>query len=174
MKNQPVTHNRLFNIRQANATLPLVRSIVREIVELSQKVIDTRRRISFVNESRDDDAKGADYYREETHAIAEAIAQDEERLAECIAELQDLGIEINELTRGLIDFPAERNGEKVFLSWQYGEPKIEHWRIPLPDGVLEDDPFLDAGAVSPPELSERLPLDVFFDEQDNETDCNLN
>lgn len=44
-----------------------------------------------------------------------------------ICELEDLGLMIRDIDVGLIDFPAERFGEKVFLCWKYGESDIEYW-----------------------------------------------
>ncbi len=44
-----------------------------------------------------------------------------------ICELEDLGVMIRDIEVGLIDFPAERFGEKVFLCWKYGESDIEYW-----------------------------------------------
>ncbi len=48
-------------------------------------------------------------------------------LMQKMAELEDLGIIIRDIDRGLIDFPAEKFGDKVFLCWKYGEPEIEYW-----------------------------------------------
>jgi hypothetical protein len=44
-----------------------------------------------------------------------------------IAELEDLGVIVRDINMGLIDFPAERFGERVFLCWKYGEPNLEYW-----------------------------------------------
>ncbi len=48
-------------------------------------------------------------------------------LMQSIAELEDLGILIRDIDSGLIDFPAEKFGEKVFLCWKYGESEIDYW-----------------------------------------------
>lgn len=43
-------------------------------------------------------------------------------------ELGDLGIQLKDYSRGLIDFPCSRNGQIVLLCWQLGEAeKIEWW-----------------------------------------------
>ena len=44
-----------------------------------------------------------------------------------VCELEDLGVTIRDIEAGLVDFPAERFGEKVFLCWKDGEPDIEYW-----------------------------------------------
>jgi hypothetical protein len=47
-----------------------------------------------------------------------------------VAELEDLGIVVKDLDYGLIDFPANRYGEKVLLCWRYGEPEVSFWHKP--------------------------------------------
>lgn len=43
-------------------------------------------------------------------------------------ELNDLGVQLKDYTRGLIDFPSLREGRIVLLCWQLGEPeRIEWW-----------------------------------------------
>ena len=43
-------------------------------------------------------------------------------------ELHDLGIELKDYSRGLIDFPSMREGRVVLLCWQLGEnEQIEWW-----------------------------------------------
>jgi hypothetical protein len=64
-----------------------------------------------------------------------------------IQEIEDLGIKLRDIDTGLIDFPAKRFGETVFLCWRYGEQTIEFWHS-------EDEGFasrkqLNAPIVSP-------------------------
>lgn len=43
-------------------------------------------------------------------------------------ELNDLGIQLKDYARGLIDFPSIREGRIVLLCWQLGEnERIEWW-----------------------------------------------
>lgn len=44
-----------------------------------------------------------------------------------ISELEDFGVLLRDIDSGLIDFPAKRFGEKVFLCWKYGESDVEFW-----------------------------------------------
>ncbi len=44
-----------------------------------------------------------------------------------LAEFQQREIQIKELDRGLIDFPAILNGKEVFLCWEQDEDDIEFW-----------------------------------------------
>ncbi len=44
-----------------------------------------------------------------------------------VQEFSARGIQIKDLDRGLIDFPALRNGKEILLCWEKGESDIEFW-----------------------------------------------
>ncbi len=44
-----------------------------------------------------------------------------------LAEFQQREIQIKDLERGLLDFPAIIGGREVFLCWEEDEDDIEHW-----------------------------------------------
>ena len=44
-----------------------------------------------------------------------------------IQEIEDLGVKLRDIDTGLLDFPAKRFGETVYLCWKYGESTIEFW-----------------------------------------------
>jgi hypothetical protein len=48
-------------------------------------------------------------------------------LQRAFAELQAADIVVRDVIRGLVDFPAVRDGEEVYLCWLVDEPEIEHW-----------------------------------------------
>jgi hypothetical protein len=50
-----------------------------------------------------------------------------EELMHRIGELEDLGVVLRDVESGLVDFPAERFGERVYLCWKYGEADVLYW-----------------------------------------------
>jgi hypothetical protein len=44
-----------------------------------------------------------------------------------MATIEALGVLLKDLELGLVDFPAERDGRRVLLCWQYGEPEVAFW-----------------------------------------------
>ena len=48
-------------------------------------------------------------------------------LREVLCEFHKRDIQIKDLNRGLIDFPAIIAGREVFLCWEDGEEDIEFW-----------------------------------------------
>ena len=44
-----------------------------------------------------------------------------------LEELDRLDVVVRDADRGLVDFPALREGEEVYLCWLVGEPAVTHW-----------------------------------------------
>ena len=80
-----------FTIEEANAALPLVRAIVRDLVHLSQEVTERRQRVSFLLNNRERNEN--DPYWQELAAVEASLEQDSLRLREYVDELRQLGID---------------------------------------------------------------------------------
>ena len=59
-----------------------------------------------------------------------------------IDEISDLGVEVKDLRPALLDFPALRHGQEVFLCWREGERQIAWWH-PMPTGFAGRQPLDD-------------------------------
>lgn len=44
--------------------------------------------------------------------------------------IRELGGEMKDVDTGLVDFPARRNGEDVYLCWRLGEEAVTWWHAP--------------------------------------------
>lgn len=109
---------RLFDLDEAERMLPLVRTIVKAMMD-------------------DYDERQAILEREGPKREADALT---EKLLEGAHELADLGLEFKGIELGLVDFPARRDGEIVYLCWQYGEDRIGFWH-PLDAGYAGRRPI---------------------------------
>ena len=49
------------------------------------------------------------------------------RMREMVGEINSQGIIVRDADRGLVDFPALREGREVFLCWLRGEESIQFW-----------------------------------------------
>ncbi len=116
-----------FSVASANQTLPLVRAIVSDIVELYPEVRDREERLTRITKGRPKDARPGDPYSEEVEQVRLDLERDVERLQGFIDELQVLGVEFKDPLLGLVDFPAKRNGKEVCLCWKLGEPSVDYW-----------------------------------------------
>ncbi len=123
---KPYRPQKLFTIEEANATLPLVQAITRDLVSLSQDVVERRARLASLNSTLGDkDAE--DPYSAEVAQIEADLESDTRRLREFVEELRQIGVEPKSGPEGLIDFPAEMDGRIVYLCWQLGESEVRHW-----------------------------------------------
>jgi hypothetical protein len=59
----------------------------------------------------------------ESGALLDAFDQ----VKAAIREIQQHGVLVKDVNSGLLDFPAMREGEVVFLCWRVGESEIAHW-----------------------------------------------
>ena len=113
---------KLFTVDQANATLPLVRKIVADVVRehaaWREKIVELDLVASAAQ--ADGDRVNAERLEREVQARAREIAGFQR-------ELGVLGIELKDPRLGLIDFPSDMNGRRVLLCWRLGEPEVQYW-----------------------------------------------
>ena len=125
MTDTRVNHRKFFTLEQANATLPLVRAIVKDLAELSRDVMDRRERLAALQAGRDADQ--SDVYSEELSQIEEELEKDGHRLRTYVEELVALGVEPKNGPEGLVDFPTIIDGRTAYLCWKLGEPEVLYW-----------------------------------------------
>jgi hypothetical protein len=114
-----------FTVVEANATLPLVRAIVRDISELARALDDRQERVERCRPNEDQVV--ADPHTEEVQKIAAEIERSHERMGEFVEELLRLGIELKDFRAGLVDFPCWAGNREVCLCWRLGEPEVRFW-----------------------------------------------
>jgi hypothetical protein len=125
----------LFTPADANKVLPLVRSIVTDVVTEFARMRDAgreRRALEVETQSLPSPAGGVATAESATKTLIERLkAEVNERSVRIdgyLKELADLGVEVKDLERGLVDFPAERGGRPIYLCWELGETLVTHWR----------------------------------------------
>jgi hypothetical protein len=107
-----MTRERLFTLEEANAELEELRARLPRLREARQRMIDTSERISSAVDVDGGGVEGSDWFRANESLKAELVW------------LADRGILIRDPDTGLIDFPAERDGRRVFLCWRLGEDRV--------------------------------------------------
>lgn len=125
MSGNPWKNRKVFTVDQANAALPLVRAIAKDLAELSRDVIERRERLSLLLRGREREKR--DLYAEELAQVQEELESDNERLRVYVEELRELGVDPKDGPEGLIDFPAVMDGRAVYLCWKLGEPEVLYW-----------------------------------------------
>jgi len=90
-----------YTPRHAEDVLPEVRAVVQNVMRIKN---DTER--------AKDDAE-----------MTEAM----NRLEGEVRKLEELGCVLRDMSLGLVDFPAVRLGERVWLCWKLGEDHVNFW-----------------------------------------------
>ena len=136
--------SKTFTVAEAQMLLPVLESLLKraqsmveraggceaEMQQLSQRI--------FLSGGMHVDVVAAARRRAEREKSVQAAK-------DTLSEIEAIGVKVQDLASGLLDFPCTRNGETVLLCWRLGEPVIGHWH------GLED------------EASERRPLDARFE-----------
>jgi len=128
-----------FTPQEASKLLPDIRIRIKQLIE-QRKVIG-----QLHNELEKYELLGFT-----TIEITEKAAQLEamvEAWKKRIDEVEDLGIIVRDLEWGVVDFPADRYGERVMLCWRYGEPEVSFWHEF--DEQYPDRKLLKASMVRP-------------------------
>ena len=60
-------------------------------------------------------------------AARQAVDRITAEIRQGLQEIQALGCVVKDLDMGLLDFPALRDGQEVYLCWRVGEDRIESW-----------------------------------------------
>lgn len=137
---------KLFTLEEANAALPLVKAIARDLAELSREVLERRERLALLRGRRPSDEQNP--YAEELAQIEDELAEDGKRLEEFVEELRELGVEPKNALEGLVDFPARLEGRIVYLCWKLGEPEVLFWHD-IEAGFAGRQPLVAAAASGP-------------------------
>lgn len=134
---------RHFTLEEALAALPDVARYARRMVDARAallKVDGAHARLA--GESR---SNGSAAGRGEPQGGTEEAERLRSELVDAVDALEELGVLVKDVDRGLVDFPAlhPTTGETVYLCWMVGEETIGFWhevdtgfagRKPLPFG----------------------------------------
>ena len=109
---------KFFTVDEAQRALALVRRIVADIVAEYPHLLELQEMLEGIQQLGP---------VTEIHRLQRQIATSVSKLQDYAAELDEIGVEIRDFTRGVVDFSAIQDGREVKLCWRFGEPQIRHW-----------------------------------------------
>jgi hypothetical protein len=107
-----------FTPEEANGLLPELREILTWIKEIRDRLTVDWEQAAPVLRAASQNGGG-----KEGHAYLTDLQQVNARLR----RLSELGVQLKDLDRGLVDFPAWRGDREVFLCWRLGEGEVAYW-----------------------------------------------
>ena len=116
---------RHFTPASANDALGEIRPLVEELVahrRALQRAQDERQELAGKIAGN---GGGIDAQR-----LADLEAEGERErigIARCVNEIHERGAIVKDLDEGLVDFPAQREGEEILLCWRLGEEDVAFW-----------------------------------------------
>ena len=122
-----VAEETVLTVDEVNQRLPLVRTIVRDIVELHSDITMRKQRLSALRERHPASVSADSVYEQEVLQMETELSRDEERLDVFAQELHQVGGLLTDGSSGTVDFPGDVGGERVSLCWRSGEPDVRYW-----------------------------------------------
>lgn len=107
-----MSDERRFSVEEADGELDELRRRLPILREARQELIDTGERITSAVELDGGGVEGSAWFRAQQTLRAELLW------------LAEQGILLRDPDTGLVDFPAERDGRRVFLCWRLGEERV--------------------------------------------------
>lgn len=110
-------HDRHFTLEEARAELPWVAERLAAMRDARARLTDEDARHALAGGSAGNGGGAAG------KQVGEAFLE----LRAAVVAVERRGIVLRDLERGLIDFPAIRDGREVYLCWVDGESDIAYW-----------------------------------------------
>ena len=110
-------HARHYSVGEANAALDWVAERIVRLREARAGLGDEEARAALT------EAAPGNGGGEPGRVVSEAFLA----LRSALGELQAMEIVLRDLDRGLVDFPALRDGNEIYLCWEEGEGEVSFW-----------------------------------------------
>ena len=110
-------HDRHYSRDEAELMLPRVKPVLQKLRDAKDMLTDDEAH-EVLTEAAPGNGGG-----EPGRQVGEAFLE----VRRLLGALQEAGIVVRDIDRGLIDFPTIRDGEEVYLCWELGEDSIDWW-----------------------------------------------
>jgi hypothetical protein len=112
-----VEHDRHFTVEEANGMLEEVRERLARLRTARSGLTDEEARdaLAVATPTNGGGAPG--------RVVSEAFLE----LRDTLVELQEMGVVVRDLDKGLVDFPSIREDREVYLCWTEDEEEIGFW-----------------------------------------------
>jgi hypothetical protein len=118
---------RLFSEEEANDALAVVAPLVERLVLARERFVADGNRLAQVR--RKVTGNGGGLNPGHVQQAQDAVEEVANEIGLVVAELETAGVQVKDLDRGLVDFPARHpeTGDLVLLCWHLGEERVGFW-----------------------------------------------
>jgi hypothetical protein len=116
---------RYFTPSEANELLAEVRPLAESLVQHRQGMRQAAERRARLTARIA--GNGGDLDPQEPGELDEQFQRESHAVTQAAERLERLGVQVKDLDRGLVDFPALHEGQEVLLCWQVGEDEVAYW-----------------------------------------------
>jgi hypothetical protein len=112
-----LVHERHFTREEANALLPQLTTMLAQLREAKDELTDTDAHEAL------SEAAASNGGGDEGKQVGVAFLE----VRRLLDTIEQAGIVLRDIDRGLIDFPAVLEGREVYLCWELGEDEVAFW-----------------------------------------------
>ena len=112
-----LVHERHFTPEEANALLPRLKELLFALRSSKDELTDTEAH-EALSESAPGNGGG-----EEGKQVGVAFLE----VRRFLGAIEESGLVLRDIDRGLVDFPAVIDGREVYLCWELGEDDVAYW-----------------------------------------------
>jgi hypothetical protein len=112
-----LVYERHFTRSEANALLPRLTALLDQLREAKDELTDAAAHEAL------GDAAPSNGGGEEGKQVGVAFLE----VRRMLQTIEEAGIVLRDIDRGLVDFPALIDGHEVYLCWELGEDEVGYW-----------------------------------------------
>lgn len=116
---------RYFTLDEARETLATIRPLMEEVRRRKLMFDTVQAEVEALQGRVTGDGDGQEAERLTQHRMA--LQELGRAMAVDVGRVLELGVQVKDLARGMVDFRTERAGKDVYLCWQVGEDDIGWW-----------------------------------------------
>jgi hypothetical protein len=113
----PLVHQRHYSREEATAALETVKPLLQRLRDAKDLLTDAEAH-ELLSEAAPSNGGG-----EAGRQVSESFLE----VRKLLLALEEAGIVMRDIDRGLIDFPAFLEQREVYLCWALGEDEVTHW-----------------------------------------------
>jgi hypothetical protein len=104
-----------FTVEEANELLPRLTPVLVELRQKFEEAVKIREGIARIARSNGGSTERGSW--------SDTLNE----VAGLLGKLEGWGVELKDVSTGLVDFPTIIEGEDAYLCWRLGEPEVSYW-----------------------------------------------